>query len=91
MVEVPLEAARSPPNHSNGVSGPRPVGRSSHSRGTAHSGGVDVEPGRCEAVREDLVDDGLEVPVRAARVRRGDEVVRVGNVECCNPPPLSQA
>ena len=81
VVEVVLDSGRSPPNHSKGVSGPRPVGSSSHSRGIAHSGGVDIEPGRREAIREHLVDDGVEMPVRADVTGRDDEVVGVGNVE----------
>ncbi len=39
---------------------------------------------RCEAIREHLVHDGLEVPVGATGPRRRDEVVGVGDVERLN-------
>ena len=70
---------RSPPNHSRGVVRPaagrqlvplardRPGGRVARASSAA----------RGEAVGEDLVDDGREVPVRARRVDREHEVVRV--------------
>ncbi len=76
---------RSPPNHSSCVSGPRPMGNSSQPRAHCPVGRVHVEPGRGEAVREDLVDDRLQVPLRAARIRGRDEVVGVGDVEALDP------
>jgi hypothetical protein len=44
-------------------------------------GRLDVEPGRGETVREDLVDDGALVPVRPAGFRRCHEVVPIWDVE----------
>ena len=44
VVEALLDPARSPPNHSCGVSGPRPVGSSSQPRGTAQPGGSAAWP-----------------------------------------------
>ena len=69
-----------------GVSGPRPVGSSSQPRGIAHSGGVTLTAGRCEPVREDLVDDRLEVPVGPARAQRtGRSRPRPGRRTDCTP------
>jgi hypothetical protein len=39
---------RSPPNHSTGVWGPRPVGSASHGRGTAQAGGSTSRPLRAK-------------------------------------------
>ncbi len=39
--------------------------------------GLDVEPGAGEAVREDLVDHGCQMPRRAAGIVSDQEVVRV--------------
>ena len=71
---------RSPPNHSNGVSGPRPVGSAVPLARNRPLRTLDVEPARGEAVGKDLVDDGLRVPRGRAAVDRVDEVVRIGNV-----------
>ena len=81
---------RSPPKSSNGVVRPRPVGSSSHARGTAHSGASTARPGRGEPVREDLVDDRREVPGGSPGARGEREVVGVGNLvrrppECVHP------
>ncbi len=48
----------------------------------------DVEPGRREAIRKHLVDDGLEMPVRAAVAGVDDEVVGVGDVERLHAGPV---
>ncbi len=73
--------ARSPPNHSYAVVGPRPVGELVPVARGPPTRARRPEPCRGEAVGEDLVDDRLEVPRRAAGAGRGDEVVGVGHVE----------
>ena len=71
---------RSPPNHSYGVSGPRPVGSSSQRARNGPLRRVVAGARRRESVRKDLVHDRPEVPCGPAGIEREHEVVRVGNV-----------